>query len=184
MAHSFFITALENARREALQSHDAVRFLSRLESIHPAWHQTPFVARSLGFLSFHWYLGEEFKKAKGPQLWPGGIKPFTRADFKRVGWPYNVTLRAKNDDVASLAAFSLAIEKWHNQAHMAIGMDIRREDEMMNPALNIYLREFWRLHYFINARFLPELRKYDTSGTARTKIERLGTQHEPELGRI
>ena len=55
---------------------------------------------------------------------------------------------------------------------MAIGMDIGRADEMMDPALNIYLREFWRLHYFINARFLPELRRYDTSGTARAKIER------------
>ena len=87
-------------------------------------------------------------------------------------------------NVASLAGFSQAIEGWHGQAHMAVGMAIGRETEMMDPTQNIYLREFWRLHYFINGRFLPELRRYDTSGTARAKIERLGTEHHAELGQI
>ena len=184
MAHSFLITALDNARREATQSRDPLRFLSRLESIHPGWHQTPFTARSLGFFSFHWYVIDAFKKAKGPQLWSGGVRAFTRANFRTFGWPYDVTLRAKDGDIASLAAFSQAVERWHGQAHMAVGMAIGRETEMMDPAQNIYLREFWRLHYFINGRFLPELRRYDTSGTARAKIERLGTEHHAELGQI
>lgn len=184
MAHSFLITALETARREALQSRDALRFLSRLESIHLGWHQTALAARSLGFLSFHWYVIDEFKRSKGPQLWPGGVRPFTRGDFRRFGWPYDVTLRARDGDFASLAGFSLAIERWHGQAHMAVGMAIGQEDEMMAPAQNIYLREFWRLHYFINGRLLPELRRYDKSGTARAKIERLATEHHAELGQI
>ena len=184
MAHSFLVTALNAARRDATQSRDALRFLSRLESIHVSWHQTPFTARSLGFLSFNWYVINEFKKANGPQLWPGGVRAFTRGDFRRFGWPYDVTLKAKAGDVTSLAAFSLAIERWHGQAHMAVGMAIGRETEMMDPAQNIYLNEFWRLHYFINARFLPELRRYDKSGTAQAKSERLGTEHHAELGQV
>jgi hypothetical protein len=67
---------------------------------------------------------------------------------------------------------------------MAVGMAIGRVSEMMDPAQNIYLREFWRLHYFINARFLTELRRYDKLGTARAKIERLGTQHHTEFGQV
>ena len=184
MAHSFLITALETARREAIQSRDAMRFLSRLEAIHPGWHQTPFAARSLGFLTFHWYVVDEFKKAKAPKLWSDGVRPFTRADFRRFGWPYDVTSRAKDGDFESLASFSSAIERWHNQAHMAVGMSIGRDVEMMDPAQNIYLREFWRLHYFINARFLSELRRYDSSGNARAKITRLGTDHHAALGQI
>ena len=36
---------------------------------------------------------------------------------------------------------------------------------MMNPMTNIHLREFWRLHYIINAKFEAKLRSYRQSGS-------------------
>jgi hypothetical protein len=35
----------------------------------------------------------------------------------------------------------------------------------MNPTTNLHLREFWRLHYFINAKFEAKLRSYRQSSS-------------------
>ena len=159
-------------------------FLNQLESIHENWHRRTFNARALGFLSFHWFVIESFRNARCPSLWAGGVRAFRRVDFTYFGWPYNVTNRAQSNDIDSLASFSLEIESWHNDAHMAIGQQFGITDDMMNPRVNIYYREFWRLHYFINDRFLVELRRYDSSGAVNQKIARLQQNQHTNIHRI
>ena len=184
MAHSILTKSLESAADSSLDGGNPMLFLNQLEATHENWHRRTFNARRLGFLVFHWNVIEEFKRAKCPSVWTGGIRPFRPKDFKDFGWPYNVTVRATSDDIGTLAAFSIAMESWHNDAHMAVGNAFGIADDMMDPRVNIYHREFWRLHYFINAKFLPELRRYDSSGSVTKKIERLETDQHMNLHRI
>ena len=184
MAHSMLRASLKAAADAARSAANPMVFLNRLESIHPAWHLRTFASRRYGFLTFHWVVIQEFKRAGCPSLWPGGIRAFTVADFSTFGWPYSVASHAQAGNFASLAAFSSEMESWHNDAHMAVGMYFNIEDEMMDPAQNIYRPQFWRLHYFINGKFLPELRRYDAAGSARAKISRLETTQHANLYRI
>ena len=57
-----------------------------------------------------------------------------------------------------LRRFSGSIEGWHNNAHMAISM--ADDVDMMNALTNIWLRQFWRLHFFINREFEKKLKAY------------------------
>lgn len=184
MAHSILADALKAAANSARSQGNPLLFLNQLESIHANWHSRTFAARRLGFLTFHWQVIEFFKLARCPQLWSGGIKPFRGTDFTNFGSPYSATVHAKSDDIDSLADFSMATESWHNDAHMAVGMAFNIENDMMNPSVNIYYREFWRLHYFINSKFLRELSRYDSTGSVTKKIDRLETNKHSELHRI
>ena len=74
------------------------------------------------------------------------------------------------------------MENWHNQAHMAVEM--ATGENMMDPATNIFLRNFWRLHYFINARFLEALALYDATSAVKQKIAKIERTHESRLGDI
>jgi hypothetical protein len=47
---------------------------------------------------------------------------------------------------------------------MQIGMATRRN--LMNPRTNVRLREFWRLHYFINDRFEEQLTNHSSDAVA------------------
>ena len=158
MAHSFTVTALAQIAQAARTDHDPMEFLDDLSPIHVGWHRTTFAARRIGFLLFHHYVIASFKRARGPSIWANGVRPFSRADFAQFGHPYDVQSPVHQGDLDSLAACSLAIEGWHNEAHMAVGMAIGKSAQMMDPARNIDLREFWRLHYFIEARLLVALR--------------------------
>ena len=184
MAHTMLISTLESAATTARDMGNPMLFLNRLESVHLNWHGRTFATRGLGFLTFHWYVIESFKKARCPGLWTGGVRAFRSADFTRFGSSYDITERARPGDIDSLANFSIAIETWHNEAHMAVGMAFGISDEMMDPRINIYYREFWRLHYFINAKFTRELKRYDSSGSSAKKIERLETNQHTNLYRI
>ncbi len=184
MAHSLILTTLESASDEARDAGNPIRFLNRLESLHANWHARSFTRRGLGFLSFHWYVLEHFRRARCPNLWTGGVRPFRPTDFATFGWPYDVTARARASDIQSLADCSQAIEVWHNDAHMAVGMAFGIENDMMDPRVNIYYREFWRLHYFINRRFLRELRRYYATGSSRRKIEQLDSDHHDRLHEV
>ena len=184
MAHSILEQNLKDAAKNAKNSGNPMLFLNRLEAIHPNWHNRTFAARGLGFLTFHWWVIETFKDARCPSLWTGGIHAFSAANVTSFGWPYNVTVRANAGDIASLADFSLAMERWHNDAHMAVGDAFGITNDMMNPAANSYYREFWRLHYFINGKFLAQLRRYDSSGSVSQKIARLEQNQHSNLYRI
>ena len=86
--------------------------------------------------------------------------------------------------MAALRAFSSAIETWHDDAHMKIQMATGLN--MMNPMTNINLGEFWRLHYFINARFEQKLKTYRQSAsqsipTVITQIESQAHSSVPSI---
>ena len=72
--------------------------------------------------------------------------------------PYRVRVTVGKGDIDALESFSLAMERWHGAAHMAIGQ--AEGVDMMNPLTNIRLLQFWRLHFFINAKFEAKLRSY------------------------
>jgi len=184
LAHSILENALDAAATQARNNGNPILFLNRLEPIHANWHNRSFNMRGLGFLSFHWFVIQAFQRARCPSLWAGGIRPFRTVDFTNFGWRYNVTVRARLMDIDSLANFSRAVETWHNDAHMAVGQAFGIENDMMNPRVNIYYREFWRLHYFIDDRFVAELRRYDTAGSVAQKIERLEQNQHANLFRI
>ncbi len=184
MAHSFVINTLQQIAANARRNSSPIDFLDSFSSLHLSWHQGAFSTRRVGFLLYHWHVIEGFKTARGPSLWRGGIRAFTRRNFSDMGSPYSVTTRVLEGDIQSLMDFSREIEGWHNEAHMAVGMSIGRENEMMDPLNNIYIREFWRLHYFINARFLEALRRYDPAGSVSVKIDRIEEQHHSIVGRV
>lgn len=130
------------------------RFLTLLGPVHNTWHTT---RHTYGFLLFHWDLINCFKAVGGPASF-GGITAFTNADFRAFGMPYSVRVAVARGDINALESFSLAIERWHGAAHMAVGQ--AEGVDMMNPLTNIRLKQFWRLHYFINGKFEGKLRAY------------------------
>ncbi len=73
----------------------------------------------------------------------------------RVVWG---VCQAKVDALAGLADFSMAIESWHNTAHMAIGT--ATGTPMMAPSQNIFFRPFWQLHRNIDDLFVQVLGQY------------------------
>lgn len=65
---------------------------------------------------------------------------------------------------------------------MAIGM--ATGVDMMEPLTNINHVEFWRLHYFINAKFFQQLRRYDQVGSNARRIGKIEQLHHTDVGRI
>ena len=182
MSHLPTIHAINRYVADSLKHKDPMLFLRELGPQHYRWHRIPRTTRSIGFLSFHWHVVSAFKKSHADKIWPGSIQPFSLAEWNQFGWPYNVTAQVMADDFDSFAAFSTAIENWHNEAHMAV-MNATGED-MMSPATNIFLRNFWRLHYFIDARFLDALAAYDKKGSVPQKVARMEKKFDARLGEI
>jgi hypothetical protein len=184
MSHSFTVTTLNSIGSESRRRGDPLYYLNRLSPIHVRWHMGTFNTRTVGFLAFHWHVIENLKKSNGETIWQGGVTPFTGGDFTRFGHSYNVTTVAQRGDINTLANFSRAMESWHNEAHMAVGMADHNMGTMMDPARNIYLRDFWRLHYFINDRFLEQLTNYDPTGSVQSRINRIERNQHADVGRI
>ncbi len=65
---------------------------------------------------------------------------------------------ADSQSLQELIAYSTAIEGWHNEAHMVVGM--ANGIDLMNPRTNVFLPQFWNLHFFINARLEEHLTSY------------------------
>ena len=182
MSHSPIKRAIALYAKEAVQQNNPLHFLQRFAPTHNSWHTTS-LRDSLGFLLFHWHARAALKKSHADQIWPGGVQPFTLADWKtRFDWLYNVTNSVVAGDFDSLAAFSSELEGWHDQAHMAVEMVTG--EQMMLPLTNIYLRNFWRLHYFINDRFLEALGTFDGNGSVVKQIGRLERKYHTRLGEI
>ena len=146
-------------------------FIRQLGPVHAQWHAehnnlahpaTP------GFLLFHWELIERFRAVGADKGLGGlnGIKPYTEPQLANFGAAYTVLDSVSKGDVGELESFSGDLEAWHNDAHMAIGMATGRN--LMNPRTNVRLREFWRLHYFINDRFEEQLANYSDDAVAAT----------------
>ena len=180
--HSPTTRAIAHYAKEALQQNDPMHFLDRFSPLHNRWHTTS-LRNNLGFLLFHWYVIQGFKKCHADRIWPGGIHPFTAGDWSnRFDWPYNVSNNVAAGDYNSLGAFSSAIESWHNEAHMAVEMVTG--ENMMDPLNNIYLKNFWRLHYFIDARFVEALQNFDGSGSVAKQVGRIVKKYHGRLGEV
>ena len=181
MSHSQTVRIINHYAKEAIQQRDPLVFLQDLGPLHSRWHGTS-LRNNLGFLLFHWHVVMAFKKCHADRIWPSGVQPFSLAEWNQFGWPYNLTFNVNSGDFDSLAAFSSDIEGWHNEAHMAVEM--ATGEDMMDPATNIFLRNFWRLHYFIDARFVEALDKFDGTGTVKQQVSRLERRHEGRLGEV
>jgi hypothetical protein len=159
--HAALKSQLETIATAALQQPAGpprvTSFLDALGPIHRDWHSVPPSARAYGFLLFHAEVMHLLASVDGPAFF-GGIPPYTLADFRRFGRPFNVTYRVPRGSVSAMSTYSVDVEDWHNRAHMAIEMATHLN--MMDPLTNVKLREFWRLHAFIQARFETRLRTF------------------------
>jgi hypothetical protein len=146
-------------------------FIRKLGPVHAQWHieHNQGIA-TLGFLIFHWELIQRFKKAGADTGLGGlhGIHAYTEAQFSAFGQPYNVTETVHAGDLNSFEVFSGDVEAWHNDAHMAVGMATHHD--LMNPRTNVRRPEFWRLHYFINAKLQEQLRHFGGAGTTASDV--------------
>ena len=144
-------------------------FIRQLGPLHAQWHVEHNAGQAtLGFLLFHWELIERFRAVGADQGLGGlnGISPYTEPQLANFGAAYTVLDSVSTGDVGELENFSGDLEAWHNDAHMQIGMATGRN--LMNPRTNVRLREFWRLHYFINDRFEEQLANYSNDSVANT----------------
>ncbi len=166
--HSCLEQILESYEHRASEQGAPNEYLRQLAPLHNRWHGFSRGARPIGFLLFHWHLIQHFRGAGLEQAM--GTTPYTVADFSPGGdfadsdWPAWMGGAADSSDLQGLANYSLAIERWHNvEGHMVVGMVTGRGEDMMNPLVNIFFPEFWRLHYFINERFEEQLSSYAQS---------------------
>lgn len=156
--HSVLRNRLSAIYREASQTRTgskAQTYLRLLGPIHNTWHSTR--ARRLGFLTFHWYVVGYFKRIRGPQFL-GGISPYTTQQFAALGAPYDADVNVPSGGLTELEDFSRSIEGWHNDTHMNISM--ADGVDLMNALTNIFIPQFWRLHFFIDNEFQRKLRDY------------------------
>src|SRR5215217_7315326 len=163
--HSILEQILESYEQRARQLGAPNAYLRQLAPLHNRWHGFSRGARPIGFLLFHWHLIQHFKGAGLERA--AGTTAYEVADFSPGGdfadsdWPAWMGDAHQASDLQGLANYSLAIERWHNvEGHMVVGMVTGRGEDMMNPLVNIFFPEFWRLHYFINDRFEEQLAAY------------------------
>ena len=123
--HAALKSQLESIATAALQQPAGpprvTSFLDALGPIHRDWHSIAPSARAYGFLLFHAEVMHLLASVGGPAFF-GGIPPYTPADFRRFGRPFNVTYRVPRGNVSAMSTYSVDVEDWHNRAHMAIEM--------------------------------------------------------------
>jgi hypothetical protein len=159
-----------------------VQFLNQLGPIHVAWHQAHNGGTAqTGFLLFHWELIQRFSAVGGPASF-GGVKAFTLAELTQFGAAYQVSVTVGHGDANALKNFSASLEQWHNAAHHHIGMHFGID--LMNPATNVKLKQFWQLHSFINAQFLKKLKTYNTPTGGSVQAEVTALESSPNATRV
>jgi hypothetical protein len=191
--HSVLEQILESYQQQAQQEGSPSLYLRDLAPLHNRWHGFPRDTRPIGFLLFHWHLIQHFKGAGlGQEM---TTTPYTVQDFSPGGifaesnWPEWMGGVPQTTDLQGLANYSLAIERWHNvEGHMVVGQVTGRGMDMMNPLVNIFFPEFWRLHYFINDRFDDQLASYAQAAhpdlalaTPRDVVNHLEETHHNDL---
>lgn len=169
--HSNLEQILKSYEQRAAAQHAPNEYLRQLAPLHNRWHGFSLGARPIGFLLFHSHLIKHFKGAGLEQQMH--TTAYTVADFSPGGvfansdWPAWMGAVPVAASLQGLADYSLALERWHNvEGHMVVGMVTGRGNDMMNPLVNIFFPEFWRLHYFINERFNEQLITYAASAHA------------------
>jgi hypothetical protein len=194
--HSALEQILESYEQSARRQGSPNVYLRQLAPLHERWHSFSRGARPIGFLLFHWHVIQHFKGSGLEQQM--GTTPYTVADFSAGGdfaasdWPSWMGGIADALDLQGLANYSLAIERWHNvEGHMVVGQVSGRGMDMMNPLVNIFFPEFWRLHYFINERFEEQLASYARGAHpvlelrgAGEVVDHVGTSHHELIASV
>lgn len=152
MAHGSFRDDLTTLAGTTLQ--DPVGFLEGLSPIHQDWHQQD---RDYGFLLFHNRVVRYFKANVAPAIAPP-VAAYTLDELQDMGVRRFDPDLSDVDALAELAAFSDALESWHNTAHGAIGT--ATGTPMMDARQNIFFRPFWQFHLFIDDLFELVLAQY------------------------
>ncbi len=133
-------------------------FLEDLSDPHEDWHRE--FTRTYGFLLFHHRVVRSFQAVVNPTL-QTPVTPFSDGDFQTMGvQPFQANLGGI-DALDELAAFSSAIESWHNTAHGGIAS--ATGTPLMDPRQNIFFRAFWQLHLYIEEFFVQILDQYGDS---------------------
>lgn len=182
---------LQHFEDEARATNNPHRYLELLGPLHKAWHTVPATRRRVGLLLFHWHVIAHFQALKLDKTL--AVKPYAVADFSRGGqfasddWNSAMTGVPDATSLDGLVTISEAIESWHNEAHMEIGMATGAP--MMDPAVNILYTPFWNLHFFINAQFEAQLTNYATAEKPTAKkaadvVAAIESQSHPYVGRI
>jgi len=157
--HIGMVRNLQRIADGARRNRNPPRFLTRYSPIHVRWHSS---SRIPGFLLFHWHSVEHIKSLGLDTMLgvsPYGINDFRPGgDFADADWNDFMGGFAPSSSLDELVAYSNQLENWHNNAHMVIGDTLGVD--LMNAATNVFLREFWNLHFFINQRFENELKSY------------------------
>jgi hypothetical protein len=135
-------------------SQDPGGFLEGLSPIHLDWHMAP---PGYGFLLFHNRVVRLFKAIVAPAVEPE-IVPYTLDDLEAMGIERFEPDLSEVDALAEMAAFSDALESWHNTAHGAIGA--ATNTPMHDARQNVFFRPFWQFHFFIDDLFGVVLGQY------------------------
>jgi hypothetical protein len=157
--HSFTLDQLQSFDEQARQQDNPHLYLQLLSPLHDQWHR---VARRVGFLLFHWHVVGHYRALGLDQQM--GVTGYAASDFDpggdfaQAGWTASMGSVGDSQSLDELIDYSRAIEGWHNEAHMVVGM-VSGVD-LMNPLTNVFLPQFWNLHLFINARFDEQLASY------------------------
>jgi hypothetical protein len=158
--HSLTLNRLQAFEDEARRRSNSRVFLQLLSPLHAQWHAQR--TRRVGFLLFHWHVIQHFRAlALDGRL---GVEPYGTDDFgpggpfEAVDWTAALGGVPDSESLGDLQLYSRAMEGWHNEAHMEIGMVTGLD--LMNPASNVFLTEFWNLHFFIDSRFDEQLHSY------------------------
>src|SRR5215204_3340667 len=156
--HSNLEQILATYQQRATERRAPNAYLRQLAPLHNRWHGFSRGARPIGFLLFHWHLIQHFKGAGLERA--AGTTAYEVADFSPGGdfadsdWPAWMGDADQASDLQGVADYSLAIERWHNvEGHMVVGMVTGRGEDMMNPLVNIFFPEFWRVPFLLNGRF-------------------------------
>ncbi|MBA3749962.1 MAG: hypothetical protein H0X03_03555 [Nitrosopumilus sp.] len=179
--HIGVVRNLQRMADEAKRNGNPPLFLTRFSPVHVRWHGS---SRIPGFLLFHWHAVEHVKDLGIDSML--GVNPYVVNDFRPGGdfadadWDDYMGSFGPSSTLDELAEYSFQLENWHNNSHMVIGN--ATGTDLMNPATNIFLREFWNLHFFINQRFENEMKSYaeanhPTINTAAAIVRHIENSH-------
>jgi hypothetical protein len=144
------LVAIANAN-----ANDPDGFLEDLSDVHDDWHSE--FTRTYGFLLFHHRVVRYFQAIVNARL-ETEIAPYAADDLQDMSiQPFGADIGGV-DNLAELAALSLATESWHNITHDRLAT--ATGTPLLDARRNIFFRPFWQLHLYIDRLFVQALDQY------------------------
>lgn len=202
--HASIVYYLRIWSSEAEKSGNPRLFLDRLANQHDSWHGTQ--PPILGFLLYHHFVVKNFRAIKLDQIL--NVSPYSTDDFKAGGkfeWQQEWDIPADPQrpeinrqvfetllqrwtslpsakTIDELATLSFRLQNWHNLVHYVVERATNKP--MGNPLVNIYLTEFWNLHFLVEQQFERNLRSFGNSINLANIDEIVEHIEEEEHGRV